>query len=193
LYGFSKYGGPIVNADELTSLGEHLHGLLRAAQPDAASRLSTDTLERVAEDFLTEAAAQEWLASQMEKTRLRSLEYANGAAMELRPAEETAAMWVGICRGLLQNAPNYSETQVGLDGKIVMETRLSGSSEIFTVTVQRHGPEKLTPHEARVKAENAIFAVWRWIENANDGHGSDIGDLMSVLERRGFPAPADGE
>lgn len=33
----------------------------------------------------------------------------------------------------------------------------------------------------------AILGIaWRWIENANNGHGSDVGDLMADLKRAGY-------
>lgn len=126
------------------------------------------------------------------------MDFAHGAAMELIPAEETAAMWVGICRGLLQGAPNYSESKFfgeedGDGAKIVMETRLPKSSETFTVTVQRHGPGKLTPHEARMKAEKAVEATWEWIGNANNGLGRDPDDLGFALTELGFPPPPEDE
>jgi hypothetical protein len=165
--------------------------------PDLVGSISNRAMLAVTENFLSEAAAQQWIAGQMKKTRLRAMEYANGAAMELIPAQETAAMWVGICRGLLQGAPNYSETKFGAvqddEGKIVMEVRLASSPEAFTVTVQRHGPGKLTPHEARVKAERAIEAAWQWIADANDGLGGDPDDLGAILTELGYPPVSEEE
>ncbi|MEV0041832.1 hypothetical protein [Streptomyces sp. NPDC050804] len=34
--------------------------------------------------------------------------------------------------------------------------------------------------------------VWKWIEDANDGHGSDVGDLTYELKQAGY-GPLDEE
>jgi hypothetical protein len=63
--------------------------------------------------------------------------------MEMEPAREAAALWVGAARGLLEGAENYSE--------ISMEFKLAGDWQRYAFHVQRAG--KLTPHEARRQAE----------------------------------------
>jgi hypothetical protein len=34
-----------------------------------------------------------------------------------------------------------------------------------------------------------VNLVWQWIVNANNGLGSDVGDLMEALERAGYGCP----
>lgn len=76
-------------------------------------------------------------------TKLRAMDFTNGAHMEMEPAREVAALWVGAARGLLENAENYSE--------ISMEFKAGGDYQRYAFTCQKVG--KLTPHEARRKAE----------------------------------------
>lgn len=33
--------------------------------------------------------------------------------------------------------------------------------------------------------------VWQWIEDANNGLGSDVGDLMFMLEKAGYGPPEE--
>lgn len=184
--------------EQLLKLGEYLHELLCESGFRGMNEFSTEALAVVAENFLAEAAAREWMDGQLEKTRLKAMDFTNGVAMELIPAQETAAMWVGICRGLLQKAPNYSETKfdgsrIDDEGKFVMEARSAGSPEVFTVTIQRHGPGKLTPHEARLRAEGVIGKTWKWIADVNDGLGYDADDLGWMLKQSGFPPPPEEE
>lgn len=184
--------------EQLLKFGEYLHELLCGLEPCRASGFSIEDLAAVAEEFLAEVSARRWVDEQLEKTRMKSMDFTNGAAMGLIPSQEIAALWVGACRGLLQNAPNYSETKfdgsrIDDEGKFTMETRQAGSPEVFTVTIQRHGPGKLTPHEARLRAEDVIGKTWKWISDVNDGLGYDTGDLGWMLEQNGFPPPSEGE
>jgi hypothetical protein len=39
-----------------------------------------------------------------------------------------------------------------------------------------------------VDAMTLLRITWGWIEKANDGYGSDIGDLMHELETCGYDA-----
>ena len=52
----------------------------------------------------------------------------------------------------------------------------------------RTGQKPLDGDDAR-----AVIAItWRWIEHANDGYGSDVGDLMYEMEKAGYgPPPAE--
>jgi predicted DNA-binding transcriptional regulator AlpA len=48
--------------------------------------------------------------------------------------------------------------------------------------------------EARPLSEDArtvLGIVWKWIEDANDGRGSDVGDLMHELETAGYGPVAE--
>jgi len=76
-------------------------------------------------------------------TKLRAMDFTNGARMDMEPAREAAALWAGAARGLLENAENYAE--------ISMEFRAAGDWQRYAFTCQKVG--KLTPHEARRKAE----------------------------------------
>ena len=59
--------------------------------------------------------AREGMADQlMEATRIRSMDFRAGAAMDVIAARETAALWVGAARGLLGDAVNYTEMEVSL-------------------------------------------------------------------------------
>lgn len=184
--------------DDLRELSEYLRALLVHFHPEMSDKFSGDQMRRVTEALLAEASARRWMDQQIGQLRLKAADYANGEAMELALAQESAEMWVGICRGLLEDAPNYSETKfdsgpADSEGKIVMETHLAGASEVFTMTVQRHGPGKLTPHEARMKAEDAIHATWQWITTGSDNPGHDVGELKHTLEHLGYPEPTHDE
>jgi hypothetical protein len=67
--------------------------------------------------------------------------------MEVEPAREMVAYWVGAARAMLGDAPNYSETP------IEMEVKVGESPERFAFVLQRVAPEALTPHQARQRAE----------------------------------------
>jgi hypothetical protein len=58
-----------------------------------------------------------------------------------------AAMYVAMAKTMLGDAENYSETPLEFHVKIAEEV------ERYILTVQRTGPGKLTPHEARRRAE----------------------------------------
>ena len=149
-------------------------------------------MQVVVQELLSEAASQRWIDEQLRSTGLKTMDFRNGAAMELEPARDLAASLVAAARGLLGDAPNYVENvyDVGADpdkASYSMTVSIPELPERYTLTVQRIAPGKLTPHEARMRAEKAIEGVWRWIADANDGYGSDRGDLAQVLEGAGFP------
>lgn len=88
--------------------------------------------------------------------RIRSMEIRDGRSnLDLEPSRELVAIWVGAARTMLGDAPNYTETRVDVptdaDPKAVMEVKLAGEFQRYAFTLQRVG--KLTPHEARVRAE----------------------------------------
>ncbi|MBY8341840.1 hypothetical protein JYK17_17570 [Streptomyces sp. KC 17012] len=92
-----------------------------------------------------EEARERWIQKQLDETGLRSMDFRNGATMELEPARELVAYWVGAARAMLGDAENYSETPVS------MEVKVAEDPERFAFTLQRVG--KITPHEARQQAE----------------------------------------
>jgi hypothetical protein len=59
------------------------------------------------------------------------------------------------------------------------------------MTEGQMGTQPLNGNDARA----ILGIVWKWIEDANDGHGSDVGDLMQELEDAGYgpiEEPSDG-
>lgn len=119
-------------ADALTAVNDILD------DTPLAERLTEAILAIFDEDAVNRLGQQ-----YVEESRLRSLDFRDGGRMELEPAKEAAAMWVGAARGMLDGtgAPNYVEMTIGIG-----EDR-----ERYVFTVQRAG--KLTPHQARERAE----------------------------------------
>lgn len=187
-------------------LGGVLLELLRQASPKSAKKLSEDDAQTVVEALLEDAVAQRWVTEQMAQVGIRAAEYRNGTAMmELEPAREMVAMWVGACRGLIGTGPNYSETVLtdrvdhlaNRGDKVEMGVKVAESTDKYVITVQRDAFDAITPHEARVRAEkqrdDLVKKVWKWIADVNDGAGYDTGDLGWTLEQMGFPPPPDEE
>lgn len=171
--------------------------LLAAVNPEAAHRPSLVDANAMVEELLAEAAAQRWVADRIKQIGIRSMDFRNGASMDLEPAREMVAMWVGACRGLLGDAPNYSETIMdvlpNVGDAIETTVKVAESLDRYIVTVQRDHPGAMSPHQARQRAENAIDAVWKWIADVNDGAGCDSGDLGWMLEQAGFSPPIEEE
>lgn len=187
-------------------LGGVLLELLKQASPKSAKKLQEADAQIVAEALLEDAVAQRWVTEQMSQIGIRAAEYRNGTAtMDLEPAREMVAMWVGACRGLIGAGPNYSETVLtdrvdhlaNRGDKVEMGVKVAESPDKYVITVQRDAFDAITPHEARRKAEGErdklVRTVWKWIADVNDGAGYDTGDLGYSMEKLGFPAPPDEE
>lgn len=128
---------------------------------DAALAVVEDeALDRMAEHFINE-------------TKIRSMDFRNGMSMNLEPARELAAVWVGCARGMLGDAPNYSETSV------TFTVSLAGEAERYAFTLQRVG--RLTPHEARQQAERELD---EWRERAEKAEAAiaRVRNLANVYE-----------
>lgn len=73
------------------------------------------------------------------------------------------------------------------------DTELAGHFEDWVESAledRDDGPSvRLTPLENH----SVIRDVWSWIIDANNGHGGDVGDLISVMDRHGMPCPSDLE
>lgn len=111
-----------------------------------AKKLARVAGELLAElDGRDEEARERWIANTLAETSIKAMEFRAGMSMELEPAREMVAHWVGAARGMLGDAPNYSETP------IEMVVKVAESPETFAFTLQRVG--KLTPHQARQQAE----------------------------------------
>lgn len=133
--------------------------VLRERLTDAFDDVLDDRDDELA-DRLVEAALAVFDAAAIDRmaqhyvddTHIRSMEFRNGAELDLVPAQDMVAVWVATARTMLGDAENYTETRVDFPTeKFEMELKLAGEFERYVVTVQRAG--KLTPHEARVKAE----------------------------------------
>ena len=92
-----------------------------------------------------EEARERWIQKQLDETGLKAMDFRNGMSMEMEPARELVAHWVGAARAMLGDAPNYTETP------IEMEVKVGESPERYAFVLQRVG--KLTPHQARQLAE----------------------------------------
>ncbi|MFG2670829.1 hypothetical protein [Streptomyces sp. NPDC048445] len=90
-------------------------------------------------------ARERWIQKQLDETGLKAMDFRNGMAMEIQPARELVAQWVGAARAMLGDASNYTETP------IEMEVKVGESPERFAFVLQRVG--KLSPHQARQQAE----------------------------------------
>lgn len=168
------------------------------AAPAISGALDYETAKTIVTEVLGDVAGQRWMEEQISQTGIRAMEFRNGAHLELEPARDMLALWVGACRGLIGDAPNYSETPLTILGKpgdkISMDVKLAETPvERYTITVQRDHPDAVTPHQARERAEKAIGKVWQWIADVNDGAGYDSGDLGWTLEKAGFPPPDENE
>ena len=86
------------------------------------------------------------------QTRLISMSVDQGAMqIDVVPTREVVINWVLAARDMLGDAANYAETTATLPASV--ELGIGTAGERYTVTIQRQG--KLTPHQARLQAENA--------------------------------------
>lgn len=138
--------------DPTSELTRVLYDALYDEDPRVAALFGhdTDILRPVLCTVLAEAAAQQWIQTQLDETGIRSIDFRNGMHMDLDTARELLAHQVAAARTMLGDAPNYTETKVELDVKV------AESPEMYTIVIQRHSPGALTPHEARLKAESRI-------------------------------------
>lgn len=127
--------------------------------------------ERRAEKIIDDLAKQlqHTIEGHIEKTSLfREMTTGpDGVHLALQPAREVVALWAAAARGMLGDAPNYSETPISMpadvdeglaDGHgVEMTVRRGGEAEEFVFRLQRAG--RLTPHEARLIAERRADAA----------------------------------
>lgn len=137
----------------ITELADTLYDALYAITPYAEPYFADENegLENAVRAVLAEAAAKQWIDKQLAEAGLKAMDFRNGMAMEIEPAREMVAHWVGAARGMLGDAPNYSETP------IEMEVKVGESPERFAFVLQRVG--KLTPHQARQRAEERVARI----------------------------------
>lgn len=143
----------MTDVDPIEELADTLYDALYAITPYAEPHFADEPegLKKAVRAVLGEAAAQQWIQKQLDETGLKAMDFRNGMAMEVQPARDMVAHWVGAARAMLGDAPNYSETPV------TMEVKVAESPELYAFTLQRVG--KITPHQARQKAEARLAAV----------------------------------
>lgn len=114
-----------------------------------------EAINRMAQEFVNE-------------TRIRAMDFRNGATMDLVPSRALVANWVAAAKTWLDDigARNYTETACEFGPSVSMESRLAGELERYAFILQRVGPGKLTPHEARKKADERADAAVKLLEEA---------------------------
>lgn len=122
-----------------------------------------------------EEARERWIQKQLDETGLKAMDFRNGMAMELEPARELVAHWVGAARAMLGDAPNYSETP------IEMEVKVGESPERFAFVLQRVG--KLTPHQARQQAEQRAEQLEELLRIAHDTSNRSEAERARAVQR----------
>lgn len=101
-----------------------------------------------------------------------------GVRLSLQPAREVVALWAAAARGMLGDAPNYSETPISIpadvdeglaDGHgVEMTVRRGGEMDEFVFRLQRAG--RLTPHQARELAEKRATAAEELLTRVRELH-----------------------
>lgn len=140
---------------------------------DDVDRLRSAAYDEAVEKYATDMA---------ERARIWSMEIRGGTFnLSLEDAQEMCAAYVATARTMLGDAENYSETRVDFPkGNAELEVKLAGELDRYVLTVQRAG--KLTPHEARVKAEEERDAARAELaalkpRDAEWGYGLDASDV----------------
>jgi len=131
---------PDESRDWETLRSDAIRAVRQVIGDDEAAEAATDAVLSVVDEEAVNRLADEHIRN----TNLRSMDFRNGAKMEFQAARELAAYWVGAARALLDGAENYSETTMTFG---IPEDRPNR----YSFVVQKAG--KLTPHEARRKAE----------------------------------------
>jgi hypothetical protein len=165
----------VIETDPIEELADTLYDALYAITPFAEAHFADegDGLKSAVQAVLSQAAAQQWVANQIEQIGIRSLGFRNGVHMDLQPARELLAYQVAAARAMLGDAPNYSETKLEYDIKV------AESPELYTIVIQRHAPGALTPHEARQKAEARVAELEQLVTSmcaSLNGHEPPVPD-----------------
>ncbi len=115
---------------------------------------------------LHQAAADAHAEAIVRQTTLQGMTVEDGAAhLQLGPPRELVIAYVHAARELLGDAENYSETRIDFPS-VSMEFKAAGEFERYALVVQRAG--KMTPHEARRKAEAERDAALAQVEAVRD-------------------------
>lgn len=118
-----------------------------------------------------------------DQATLKGLSVEDGAAvLELGPPRELVIAWVDAARKMLGDAENYSETRIDFPAAS-MDVKAAGEWERYVFTVQRAG--KLTPHEARKRAETERDELRAAVDAVQEVIDSWPGDseLIAAMKR----------
>lgn len=161
------------------------HG--RDGSDDSDMALATGLADALV-DVVDDEALDRMANTLLDETNLRAMDFRNGMSMEIEPARALAANFVGAARAMLGEAPNYSETPVEMTTSIAADPDVPATWEKFAFIVQRIAPGKLTPHEARMaaeqRAERAEADAKQWHDTYQQMvNGTDewLGDLLKLL------------
>jgi len=105
-----------------------------------------------------EEATRRYCAEMIDQTHVTAMGVDAGGGLDMKVARDVALGWAGAARTLLGDAPNYCES--------VMEFGLPEKGERYAFTIQKIG--KLTPHQARMQAENARDEALAEVERLRD-------------------------
>jgi hypothetical protein len=127
--------------DMVATVVDHLASRWSWLPAETAPALVRDVLTAAAafQDARAEELLNQVLLHEMGPTARGGIEIVTSAPPEI------TAVFVSWAHAMLGPAPNYVEQ--------AFEFTSSATDERFTITVQRVGPGKLTPHEARAQAE----------------------------------------
>jgi hypothetical protein len=178
--------------DRLRDRVLEFHG--RDGSDDSDMALATGLADALV-DVVDDEALDRMANTLLEETNLRAMDFRNGMSMEIEPARALAANFVGAARAMLGGAPNYSETPVTMLTSLAADPDQPATWEKFAFIVQRIAPGKLTPHEARMAAEQraeraevelgaAKADAKQWHETYQqmvNGTDEFLGDLLKLL------------
>ena len=159
----------------------------------AARARKTEDIVGIVLSVCDEETVSRLAAKLIADTGIRAMDIRNGASLDLEPSREAVALWVGVARGMLAGAPNYSETLAGFDDGLAdppgteMTVGLAGDPERYVFRLQRAG--RLTPHQARQQAEQRAAAA----EQARDEALAEAARLRALLAGEPGPRKEAGE
>lgn len=155
-----RRGPDVTETDDQPRDWEQIRADAVAAVRAAGTRKTADIIDIVL-SVCDEETVRRLTAKLIKETGIRAMDFRDGVSMDLEPARDAVAHWVGVARGMLGDAPNYSETRIdyGLEDPpgYEMTVKLAGELDRYVFRLQRAG--KLTPHEARVQAEERAGAA----------------------------------
>jgi hypothetical protein len=125
-----------LRSDAIRAVGRALED---AERVENVAETATDAVLSVIDEETVRAVCAEII----KETYIKSMDFRDGAAMEIEPSRLAAYNWVGAARGLLGDAPNYAEA--------TMQFGIAEDPQRYVFTVRK--ADGMTPHEARRKAE----------------------------------------